>query len=402
MIKLKLQQLQKIPKIPENKENTDLHENIVKVSEFSFLHDNNRVYIVGYGARRYIKTAEVNNIMITGETTVICLDDYQDVVEYVRDDHSPQYDHFHDASVINEITLRVTTAQNFLNFYTENQINSHNMLISIAKTLGYSIMIVNPPKVLASRANMSRMIFESWLKLSIRNKKVMVIICDFHLILMQKKMKKELAHAIRRIHKSDVYDGRNLAIIGTTHLVSKQRFEIGTYYTIPKISTEATRAYLLDRIETSELGYEGSDEDDADLTNLLTSARELNHLKIEQILNEIRRMQETMIDAGLVKIAMKKLKFTLPAEVVLAQKSTTVDVGGNVIAKTAIKDALASDFQLFNRMGITPPTNLLFYGPPGTGKTLLARYAASLSNSAFISICASEVRLTCIHIFYKV
>ncbi|MHA2251305.1 MAG: proteasome-activating nucleotidase [Candidatus Kariarchaeaceae archaeon] len=47
--------------------------------------------------------------------------------------------------------------------------------------------------------------------------------------------------------------------------------------------------------------------------------------------------------------------------------------------------------ELFENVGISPPTGLLLYGPPGTGKTLIARAVARQTNATFIRIIGSEL-----------
>ncbi|UCG95868.1 MAG: CDC48 family AAA ATPase [archaeon] len=47
--------------------------------------------------------------------------------------------------------------------------------------------------------------------------------------------------------------------------------------------------------------------------------------------------------------------------------------------------------ELFERLGIAPPTGVLMYGPPGTGKTLLAKAVANEAGAHFISLAGPEI-----------
>jgi len=47
--------------------------------------------------------------------------------------------------------------------------------------------------------------------------------------------------------------------------------------------------------------------------------------------------------------------------------------------------------ELFQKLGINPPTCVLLHGPPGTGKTLIARAVASKTDANFISVKGPEL-----------
>ena len=68
------------------------------------------------------------------------------------------------------------------------------------------------------------------------------------------------------------------------------------------------------------------------------------------------------------------------------------DIGGQEVAKNELCEAL--EFMINDKqmklLGIRPLKGILLSGPPGTGKTLLAKAAAQLTNSVFLSASGSE------------
>ncbi len=82
-----------------------------------------------------------------------------------------------------------------------------------------------------------------------------------------------------------------------------------------------------------------------------------------------------------------------------SQKSTTTipgvtfqDIGGQESAKKELCEALdfIKDTDKIKNMGIRPLKGILLSGPPGTGKTLMAKAAANLIGSVFISASGGE------------
>ncbi|ELZ74144.1 proteasome-activating nucleotidase, partial [Haloferax larsenii JCM 13917] len=47
--------------------------------------------------------------------------------------------------------------------------------------------------------------------------------------------------------------------------------------------------------------------------------------------------------------------------------------------------------EMFEKVGIDPPSGVLLYGPPGTGKTMLAKAVANQTNASFIKMAGSEL-----------
>ncbi|AZR72557.1 ATPase [Anoxybacter fermentans] len=73
-------------------------------------------------------------------------------------------------------------------------------------------------------------------------------------------------------------------------------------------------------------------------------------------------------------------------------KVTFNDIGGQETAKKELMEALdfIKDAEKIKRLGIRPLKGILLTGPPGTGKTLMAKAAANLTGSVFISASGSE------------
>ncbi len=70
------------------------------------------------------------------------------------------------------------------------------------------------------------------------------------------------------------------------------------------------------------------------------------------------------------------------------------DIGGLDDVIGTLKETVEWPLQkpeVFERMGITPPSGVLLYGPPGTGKTMLAKAVANESEANFISIKGPEL-----------
>ncbi len=69
------------------------------------------------------------------------------------------------------------------------------------------------------------------------------------------------------------------------------------------------------------------------------------------------------------------------------------DIGGLDEQIVQIREAVELPLirpDLFEKVGIRPPSGLLLWGPPGTGKTLLAKAVAFETDAVFIQVIASE------------
>lgn len=72
---------------------------------------------------------------------------------------------------------------------------------------------------------------------------------------------------------------------------------------------------------------------------------------------------------------------------------TYADIGGLDIQKQEIREAVELPLicpELYEQIGIDPPTGVLLYGPPGTGKTMLAKAVANHTTASFIRVVGSE------------
>jgi len=76
----------------------------------------------------------------------------------------------------------------------------------------------------------------------------------------------------------------------------------------------------------------------------------------------------------------------------LGSETSFADIGGQQTAIQELKEALQFIVKAeeIGQMGIRPLKGVLLVGPPGTGKTLLARAAATLTSSIFMSASGSE------------
>ncbi len=73
---------------------------------------------------------------------------------------------------------------------------------------------------------------------------------------------------------------------------------------------------------------------------------------------------------------------------------TFADIGGIEEQMDEVRETVEMPLkspEMFEQVGIQPPSGVLLYGPPGTGKTMLAKAVANQTNASFIKMAGSEL-----------
>ncbi|ELZ09560.1 adenosinetriphosphatase [Natrialba aegyptia DSM 13077] len=83
-----------------------------------------------------------------------------------------------------------------------------------------------------------------------------------------------------------------------------------------------------------------------------------------------------------------------PADGTASSGVTYEDIGGLDDELELVREMIElplSEPELFQRLGVEPPSGVLLYGPPGTGKTLIARAVANEVDAHFVTISGPEI-----------
>lgn len=115
-------------------------------------------------------------------------------------------------------------------------------------------------------------------------------------------------------------------------------------------------------------------------------------------LMEVRLVVTTTVPKGIVRVS-EATQIELAPEYHKAGEVGPIgvtydDLGGIKPVVDKVREMIELPLkhpELFDRLGIDPPTGILLFGPPGTGKTLLARVVAHESEAFFTSINGPEI-----------
>ncbi|EFW90332.1 proteasome-activating nucleotidase [Haladaptatus paucihalophilus DX253] len=81
-------------------------------------------------------------------------------------------------------------------------------------------------------------------------------------------------------------------------------------------------------------------------------------------------------------------------QVTKSPEVTYEDIGGLEEQMNEVRETVELPLEnpdMFQKVGIEPPSGVLLYGPPGTGKTMLAKAVANQTDATFIKMAGSEL-----------
>jgi len=129
------------------------------------------------------------------------------------------------------------------------------------------------------------------------------------------------------------------------------------------------------------------------------------HGNNQEVLTELPRTLQSTIEAGdrvaindsfsIQRVLEPETDSRAQAMQVTASPAVTYeDIGGLEDEIREVREAVEQPLvnaNMFDEVGIDPPSGVLLHGPPGTGKTMLARAVANQTDATFIKMAGSEL-----------
>lgn len=126
-----------------------------------------------------------------------------------------------------------------------------------------------------------------------------------------------------------------------------------------------------------------------------------NHEALTEVTDEMRTELEpdTRVAVNNSLSVVKRLddETDVRARVMQVEHSPSIrydDIGGLETQMQEVRETVEMPLkspEMFETVGIQPPSGVLLYGPPGTGKTMLAKAVANQTDASFIKMAGSEL-----------
>lgn len=115
---------------------------------------------------------------------------------------------------------------------------------------------------------------------------------------------------------------------------------------------------------------------------------------ISSIVSNVRRISLSSAEQGTANLTHEPHSASSSSSNLVAPRVAWSDIGGCKSIKQKLIETVVWPIerpQMFQRMGICPPSGMILYGPPGTGKTMLAKAAATANGCSLLSVSASDL-----------